>query len=54
MWTVRTLEKLGTCRGKRMRFLLQMMEFFYSILMGRDATWDAVPFSQYLGVLGGE
>ena len=54
VWTVRTLEKLGTCRGKRMRFLLQMMEFFYSISMGRDAIWDAIPFSQYLGVLGGE
>ena len=52
VWTIRTLEKLGTCRGKRMRFLLQMMEFFYSISMGRDAIWDAVPFSQYLGVLG--
>ena len=36
-----------------MRFLLQMMEFFNSISMGRDAMWDAVPFSQHLGVLGG-
>ena len=45
VWTIRTLEKLGTCRRKQMRFMLQMMEFFYSILMGGEAIWDAVPFS---------
>ena len=45
-WTIKTLEKLGTCRGKLTRFLLQMMAFFYSMLMSRNAIWAAVTFSQ--------
>ena len=46
--TMRTLERRGVCRGKRVRFLLQMMQLFFFILIGRDATWEVVSFSQYL------
>ena len=57
VWTIcvqiQTLQKLGACREKQMRFLLQIMEFFYSILMGRDAIWDTSRFNQYFGPLGG-
>ena len=49
VWTVRTLMKLGSDRDKRMRFLLQMMQLFYSLMMGKDAIVDGVPFQQLLG-----
>ena len=49
VWTVRTLMKLGPDRDKRMRFLLQMMQLFYSLMMGKDAIVDGVPFQQHLG-----
>ena len=49
VWTVRTLTKLGPDRDKRMRFLLQMMQLFYSLMMGKDAIVDGVPFQQLLG-----
>jgi len=49
VWRVRTLIKLGPDRDKRMRFLLQMMQLFYSLKMGKDAIVDGVPFQQHLG-----
>ena len=51
VWTVRTLTKLGGNKDNRMRFLLQMMRFFYE-LMGGDAIVESVPFQQFLGPLG--
>ena len=44
--------KLGDERDKRMRFAFQMIEFFYTLLMGGDAIINSVPFQQYLGPLG--
>ena len=52
VWTERTNCKLGEDREKRSRFAFQMMEFFYSLLMGGDAIINSVPFQQYLGPLG--
>ena len=46
---VRTLAKLGMDRDKRMRFLLQMMQLFYSPMMGKGAIVDGLPFQQHLG-----
>ena len=53
MWTERTMNKLGEGRDKRMRFIFQMIEFFYQLLMDGDAVVSGVPFQQYLGPLGG-
>ena len=43
------LAKLGMDLGKRMRFLLQMMQLFYSLMMGKAAIVDGLPFQQHLG-----
>ena len=55
VWSERTLEKLGgdggELRAKQLRFALQMMQFFYSLMMGGDAIADGVPLQQYLGPL---
>ena len=51
IWSERTLSKLGDDKEKRVRFLLQMMQFLYSLMMGRDAITEGVPFQQYLGPL---
>ena len=32
-----------------MRFLLQMMQLFYALMMGKDAMIDRIPFQQHLG-----
>ena len=45
------MNKLGEDREKRLRFALQMIEFFYTLLMGSDAIINSVPFQQYLGPL---
>ena len=52
IWSDRTIAKIGNDREKRMRFLLQMVQFFYALMMGNDAIIDSVPFKQYLGPLG--
>ena len=53
IWTKRTTNKLGEGRDKRIRFIFQMIELFYLLLMGGDAVVSRVPFQQYLGPLGG-
>ena len=45
--TMRTLEKLDACREEQMRFLLHMVVFFCSILIERNAIWDAVPSGRW-------
>ena len=49
VWTMRTLMKLGADRHKQMRFLLQMMQLFYSLMMGKDEIVDGVQFQQLRG-----
>merc|ERR1740139_190236 len=51
VWTMRTLTKIKGEREKRRQFLLQMMQLFYSLLMGSNAIIDGVPSQQYLGPL---
>jgi hypothetical protein len=51
VWSERTLAKVGEDEEKRLRFILQMMQFFYSLMMGQDAIYDGIPFRQYLGPL---
>ena len=52
IWTEQTMNKLGEGRDKQMRFIFQMIKFFYLMLMGGDAVVSGVPFQQYLGPLG--
>jgi hypothetical protein len=49
VWSDRTCVKLGNDKEKRMRFLLQMLQLFYALMIGRDAAIDGTPFQQYLG-----
>jgi hypothetical protein len=42
---------LGDDKEKRMRFLLQMMQLNYTLMMGKDAMIDGIPFQQHLGQL---
>ena len=52
VWSDRTMAKLGgKNKEQRMRFLLQMIQFFYTLMMGDDAIINGVPFQQYLGPL---
>ena len=32
-----------------MRFLLEMLQLFYALMIGKDAAIDGTPFQQYLG-----
>ena len=45
----RTRAKLGDDKEKRMRFLLQMLQLFYALMIGKDAAIDGTPFQQHLG-----
>ena len=49
VWSDRTRAKLGDDKEKRMRFLLQMMQLFYALMMGKDVMIDGIPFHQHLG-----
>jgi len=49
IWTDRTRAKLGNDKEKRMRFLLQMLQLFYALMIGKDAAIAGTPFQQYLG-----
>ena len=49
VWSDRKHAKLGDDKEKRMRFLLQMLQLFYALMMGKDAMIDGIPFQQYLG-----
>jgi hypothetical protein len=51
VWTDRTRAKLGDDVDKRMRFLLQMLQLFYTLMIGKDAAIDGTPFQQYLGTV---
>jgi len=31
-----------------MRFLLEMLQLFYALMIGKDAAIDGTPFQQYL------
>ena len=49
VWTDRMRAKLGDDVDKRMRFLLQVLQLFYTLTIGKDATIHGTPFHQYLG-----
>ena len=49
VWSDRTRAKLGDDKEKRMRFLLQMMQPFYALMIGNDAAIDGIPFQQHPG-----
>ena len=49
VWSDRTRAKLGDDKEKRMCFLLQMLQLFYALMMGKDVMIDGIPFQQYLG-----
>ena len=51
VWSERTMAKLGGNKEQWMCFLLQMMQFFYTLMMGDNAIINGVPFQQYLGPL---
>ena len=57
VWTDRTVMKLGestegnNIKEKQTRLALQMVQLMYSLMMGKDAIIDGVPFKQYLGPL---
>jgi hypothetical protein len=51
VWTDRTRAKLGDDVDKQMRFLLQMLQLFYTLMIGKDAAIDGTPFQQYLGTV---
>ena len=56
VWTDHTLTKLGgslqdDTAGKQIRFVLQMIQFIYTLMMGTDDIKDGVPFQKYLGPL---
>ena len=45
VWSDRTRTKLGNDKEKLMRFLLQMLQLFYALMMGKDAMIDGTAFT---------
>ena len=49
--SVRTRTKLDDDKEKRMRFLLQMLQLFYTLMMDKEATIYGIPFQQHLELI---
>ena len=48
IWMDCTCAKLGNNKETWIRFLLQMLQLFYALMIGKDAAIDGTPFQQYL------